>query len=57
MPEEPDIEKLRRVRNILADVFSNQVKDEVYDNGFLNVCGSAIRAAEDLIEILKKRSG
>ena len=56
MPRESSIQMLRVARDKLADVFHNEVTDDVYDNGLLGMLVAGVSAIEDSIRELEKRS-
>ena len=55
MPEKTDIEKAEEARNNCGEIFENQVKDDVYDNGLLDMITTATKDLEKLIQKLKAR--
>lgn len=50
-----DIAKLRDARDKTAKVFENEVMDETFDNGLLQILCNAVSSLEVAIETLKKR--
>lgn len=50
-----NIQKCETAKNLLVDVFSDEAKDELYDNGNLTTITEAIKGIENIIECLKKR--
>lgn len=51
-----NIRRLELARDRVVDVYSREVKDEVYDNGLLDMMNFAVRFIEDAIRELKRRS-
>lgn len=54
--EENNIDKLKGVRDKLAQVFKDEVTDDLHDNGNLSNLYSAIITVEKVIEALEKRT-
>jgi len=51
------LDKFRVMRNASADIYSEEVKDEVFDNGFLTSLSTLTIQIEALIEFKIKRNG
>ncbi len=50
-----NIRKCELAKDRLAEVYSSEAKDEVYDNGLLDSLNFGIRFVEDAINELKTR--
>lgn len=55
MPAESNIEKLKLARDKLADVYEDEVRDEVFDNGNLDNINNAVKFVEMAIRELNRR--
>lgn len=56
MPEPTNIEKLEGARNDIADVYADEAKDNIHDNGNLSVMNNALLSIETAIQTLKARN-
>ena len=50
-----NLELLNTIKEKLADVYSSEVKDDIYDNGLLNVLNTAIVNVELCIKLIIAR--
>lgn len=51
-----DIEKAEDARDKMGEIFESQVKDDVFDNGLLDMITTCTKDLELLIQKLKERS-
>lgn len=52
-----DIELLSLIKATLTKVYTDQVSDESFDNGMLDQINNAVKAVENVIDVLKRREG
>ena len=56
MVEDGSIEKLTVCKDKLAQVYKDEVSDDVYDNGLLTLINSAVLSVEQAIKNLNERT-
>ena len=52
---EENLNKLRTIRNKLAEVYASEATDETFDNGNLTTLNNALLCVEIVIRIIKLR--
>ncbi len=52
MPANPNIARLETVKDLLAQVYEEEVKDNVYDNGNLDNLNNAVKNVENAQRVL-----
>ena len=56
MEEETNVDKLKSVKDKLAQVYKDEASDDIYDNGLLSVLNGAVLSVEQAIQIFVGRS-
>lgn len=50
-----NIERLTLIKDLLAKVYEEEVKDDLYDNGNLDNLNNSVKYVEDALRVLKSR--